>query len=42
MVENKNQATERAGEKLNRGREFANAALEIVQFNRTWINQHKK
>ena len=22
--------------------EFANAALEIVQFNRTWIKQHKK
>ena len=42
VVENEDQAAERAGEKLNRGREFANAALEIVQFNRTWINQHKK
>ena len=42
VVENEDQAAERAGEKLNRGHEFANAALEIVQFNRTWINQHKK
>ena len=42
VVENQEQAEERAGEKLNRGREFANAALELVQFNRTWINQNKK
>ena len=42
VVENQDQAEERAGEKLNRGREYANAALEIVQFNRTWINQNKK
>lgn len=42
VVENQEQAEERAGEKLNRGRELANAALELVQFNRTWINQNKK
>ena len=42
VVENQEQAEERAGEKLNRGREFANAALELVQFNRTWINLNKK
>ena len=42
VVENQEQAEERAGEKYNRGREFANAALEIVQFNKTWINQNKK
>jgi 6,7-dimethyl-8-ribityllumazine synthase len=42
VVENQEQAEERAGEKYNRGREFANAALELVQFNRTWINQNKK
>jgi len=42
VVENQEQAEERAGEKYNRGREFANAALELVQFNRTWINLNKK
>ena len=42
VVENQEQAEERAGGKYNRGREFANAALEIVQFNKTWINQNKK
>ena len=40
--EDQEQAEERAGGKYNRGREFANAALEIVQFNKTWINQNKK
>ena len=34
--------TERAGERLNRGREFANAALEIVQFNRHGSTKKQK
>ncbi len=42
VVENQELAEERAGERLNRGREFANAALETVKFNRTWMNQNKK
>ncbi len=36
IVETHAQAEERAGEKINRGREFALAALEMVQFSKKW------
>lgn len=42
VVETQAQAEERAGAPLNRGCEFANAALEMVQFSNTWINQRPK
>ena len=33
------QAEARAGESINRGKEFAQAALEMAQFNKKWKNQ---
>ncbi len=42
VVENQAQAEERAGEKINRGREFALAALEMVQFSKQWKTKNPR
>ena len=36
VVENQEQAEARAGETLNRGKEFAEAALAMAQFRKKW------
>ncbi|MGB0744114.1 MAG: 6,7-dimethyl-8-ribityllumazine synthase [Opitutales bacterium] len=36
VVENHEQATARAGTKINRGKEFAEAALELAAFSKKW------
>lgn len=41
VVNNLAQAEARAGEEINRGKEFAQAALEMAQFTKKWkTNQH--
>ena len=42
VVENHAQAEERAGERINRGREFALAALEMTQFSKQWTTQNPR
>jgi len=36
VVNNLAQAEDRAGETINRGKEFAQAALEMAQFTKKW------
>lgn len=42
VVDNHEQAEERSSGKINRGREFALAALEMVQFSKQWTTQNPK
>ncbi|MGB0413470.1 MAG: 6,7-dimethyl-8-ribityllumazine synthase [Coraliomargarita sp.] len=42
VVETHEQAEQRAGTQINRGREFALAALEMAQFQSKWTNKHRK
>ena len=41
VVENRSQAEERVGDAINRGAEFAAAAIEMAQFTKKWINNIK-
>jgi 6,7-dimethyl-8-ribityllumazine synthase len=42
VVENLAQAEARAGKKINRGKEFALAALEMATFNKKWKNNRNQ
>lgn len=42
VVNNLAQAEARAGEKINRGKEFAQAALEMAQFTKKWKTKKNK
>ncbi|WP_041744958.1 6,7-dimethyl-8-ribityllumazine synthase [Coraliomargarita akajimensis] len=42
VVETQEQAEQRAGSEINRGREFALAALEMATFNQTWKTKIQK
>ena len=42
VVETHEQAEQRAGSQINRGREFALAALEMAQFQTKWTTKHRK
>lgn len=41
VVDNQEQATARVGKEINRGLEFAQAALEMAQFSKKWMRSPK-